>query len=157
MSYTVAQLLNMSSDSLDNLFRESLPGDIPNGEAQGTAILAPGTKYTAEIAEMVNHFAWQGKNFDAATGTLKNRILPLGLSAILAKVYRGESWLDKKDCIVLDYSRDVDACSLDSRRDPHHWAGNVFRRRLLGHNEAYSFCAAVLTPLTSFSRERNDS
>lgn len=104
MSYTVAQLLNMSSDSLDNLFRESLPGDIPNGEAQGTAILAPGTKYTAEIAEMVNHFAWQGKNFDAATGTLKNRILPLGLSAILAKVYRGESWLDKKDCIVLDYS-----------------------------------------------------
>ena len=104
MSYTVAQLLNMSSDSLDNLFRESLPGDIPNGEAQGTAILAPGTKYTEEIAEMVNHFAWQGKNFDAATGTLKNRILPLGLSAILAKVYRGESWLDKKDCIVLDYS-----------------------------------------------------
>ena len=104
MSYTVAQLLNMSSDSLDNLFRESLPGDIPNGEAQGTAILAPGTKYTAEIAEMVNHFAWQGKNFDATTGTLKNRILPLGLSAILAKVYRGESWLDNKDCIVLDYS-----------------------------------------------------
>ena len=104
MSYTVAQLLNMSSDSLDDLFRESLPGDIPNGEAQGTAILAPGTRYTAEIAEMVNHFAWQGKNFDAATGTLKNRILPLGLSAILAKVYRGESWLDKKDCIILDYS-----------------------------------------------------
>lgn len=104
MSYTVAQLLTMSSDSLDDLFRESLPGDIPNGEAHGTAILAPGTRYTVEIAEMVNHFAWQGKNFDAATGTLKNRILPLGLSAILAKVYRGESWLDKKDCIILDYS-----------------------------------------------------
>jgi hypothetical protein len=104
MTYTVPQLLSMSSEALDDLFRQSKPGDIPNGEAQGTAILAPGTKFSPEIANFINHFAWQGKNFDAATGTLKNRILPFGLSAILAKVYKGESWLDKQDCIVLDYS-----------------------------------------------------
>jgi hypothetical protein len=35
---------------------------------------------------------------------LKNRILPFGLNAIIAKVYKGTSWLDNKECIVLDYS-----------------------------------------------------
>ena len=104
MPWTVAQLLEMSSDDLDNLFRSSEPGEIPNGEADGTAIVAAGTKWSPEIAQFVNHFVWQGKTFDAATGTLRNRILPFGMSAILAKVYKGESWLDQKPCIVLDYS-----------------------------------------------------
>lgn len=104
MTYTIPQLLGMSSDALDDLFRQSPPGEIPNGEAQGTAILAPGTTYSPEIAQFINHFAWQGKTFDSSSGTLKNRILPFGLSAILAKVYKGQSWLDEKDCIVLDYS-----------------------------------------------------
>ncbi len=104
MSYTIPQLLSMSSVALDDLFKQSSSGDIPNGEAQGTAILAPGTTYSVEIAQLINHFAWQGKNFDAASGTLKNRILPFGLNAILAKVYKGQSWLDQKECIVLDYS-----------------------------------------------------
>ncbi len=104
MSYTIPQLLGMSSVALDDLFRQSPAGDIPNGEAQGTAILAPGTNYSVEIAQFINHFAWQGKNFDSASGTLKNRLLPMGLNAILAKVYKGQSWLDQKECIVLDYS-----------------------------------------------------
>ena len=104
MPYTVAQLLGMSQKELDDLFTASEPGDIPNGEANGTAIIAPGTTYTEEIASFINHFAWQGKTFDASTGTLRNRILPFGLNAIIAKVYKGTSWFDKKDCIVLDYS-----------------------------------------------------
>lgn len=104
MPYTVPQLLAMSQKELDDLFSASQPGDIPDGPANGTAIIAPGTTYSAEIAEFINHFAWQGKTFDAASGTLRNRILPLGINAILAKVYKGTSWFDKKDCIVLDYS-----------------------------------------------------
>lgn len=104
MSYTIPQLLSMSSTALDDLFRQSPVGEIPNGEAQGTAIIASGTAYSEDIAHFINHFAWQGKNFDAASGTLVNRILPFGLNAILAKVYKSESWLDQKECIVLDYS-----------------------------------------------------
>ncbi|HYK37401.1 hypothetical protein [Alloacidobacterium sp.] len=104
MPYTVPQLLAMSQKELDDLFSASEPGDIPDGPANGTAIIAPGTTYSAEIAEFINHFAWQGKTFDAASGTLRNRILPLGINAIIAKVYKGTSWFDKKDCIVLDYS-----------------------------------------------------
>ena len=104
MTYDVPQLLNLSQAQLDELFANSPSGDIPNGEAEGTAIIAPGTRYTASIAQLINHFAWQGKIFDAAHGTLKNRILAFGFLAIIAKVYKGPSWLDGKECIVLDYS-----------------------------------------------------
>ena len=104
MAITVPDLLKMSQAQLDELFTTSPPGDIPDGEAKGTAIIAPGTTYTDEIAEFINHFAWQGKNFDAKKGALRNRILPFGLNAIIAKVYKGPSWLDGKECIVLDYS-----------------------------------------------------
>jgi len=104
MAYDVPQLLKMSQAQLDELFTNSPVGEIPNGEAKGTAIVAPGTTYTEDIASLVSHFAWQGKTFDAAKGVLRNRILPLGLNAIIAKVYKNPSWLDNKECIVLDYS-----------------------------------------------------
>lgn len=104
MAYDVPQLLTMSQAQLDALFTNSPTGEIPDGEADGTAIVAPGTKYSKEIAAFINHFAWQGKVFDAKNGVLKNRILPFGLNAILAKVYKAPSWLDGKECIVLDYS-----------------------------------------------------
>jgi hypothetical protein len=104
MTYDIPQLLSLQQVQLDELFTNSPAGEIPNGEAKGTAIIAPGTSYSAEIAQLINHFAWQGKIFDAKTGTLKNRILAFGLQAIIAKVYKGSSWLDNKECIVLDYS-----------------------------------------------------
>jgi hypothetical protein len=104
MAIAVSDLLKMTQAQLDELFTNSPAGEIPDGEAKGTAIVAPGTTYTEDIAEFVNHFAWQGKTFDAKKGVLRNRILPLGLNAIIAKVYKGPSWLDGKECIVLDYS-----------------------------------------------------
>jgi len=104
MTYDVPQLLTMSQVQLDELFTNSSAGNIPAGEAKGTAIVAPGTTYTADIAEAINHFAWQGKVFDAEKGLLMNKILSLGLNAIIAKVYKAPSWFDGKECIVLDYS-----------------------------------------------------
>lgn len=104
MPYDVPQLLEMSNADLDALFSSTPAGEIPDGPAKGTAIIAPGTRFSAEIAEMVNLFAWQGKTFDAKRGVLRNRILPIGLNAIIATVYKNPSWLDEKDCIVLDYS-----------------------------------------------------
>jgi hypothetical protein len=104
MAYDVPTLLGMSQDALDELFKKSSAGVIPDGEGEGTAIVAPGTTYTENIAKFVRQFGWQGKVFDAKKGVLKNRILPLGLNAIIAKVYKAPSWLDGKECIVLDYS-----------------------------------------------------
>ena len=104
MAYDVEKLLSMSQADLDTLFGQCAAGEIPDGEADGTAIVAPGTKFSSNIAKFISNFAWQGKVFDARKGVLKNRILPFGLNAIIAKVYKGSSWLDGKECIVLDYS-----------------------------------------------------
>jgi hypothetical protein len=102
---TVPDLLKMSQKELDDLFTKSEPGPIPNGPAEGTAIIAPGTNFSHDIAKFVSLFAWQGKTFDGPHGVLRNRILPIGLNAIVAEVYKGPSWLDGKECIVLDYSK----------------------------------------------------
>jgi hypothetical protein len=105
VAYTASQLLAMSQKQLDDLFSASPAGDIPNGEAEGTAIIASGTVFSPEIAALINIFAWKGKTFDAAHGTLTNRILAFGLNAIVAEVYKASSWFDNKECIVLDYSK----------------------------------------------------
>lgn len=97
--------MKMSQAQLDDLFKASSAGPIPDGEAKGTAIVSPGTVFTSEIAEFVSLFAWRGKTFDGKHGVLSNRILPLGLNAIIAEVYKDASWLDGKECIVLDYSK----------------------------------------------------
>jgi len=81
MAPTVPEMLKMSQTQLDDLFTQAPASEIPSGQARGTAIIAPGT-----------------------TGVLRNKILPFGLNAIIAKVYKGPSWLDNKECIVLDYS-----------------------------------------------------
>lgn len=104
MDSEIQKLLKMSQTELDELFTKSPAGEIPNGEATGTAIVAPGTNYSPNVAEFISNFAWQGKVFDAEKGMLRNKILPFGLNAIIAKVYKGPSWLDGKECIVLDYS-----------------------------------------------------
>ena len=130
MAYTATQLLEMTQSQLDDLFRASPPGPIPTGEATGTAIIAPDTRYSAPIAQFINHFAWQGKVFDPQTKTLKNRISALGFEAIIAEVYTGASWLDGKECIVLDYSETsvVAGWIRDEIRmiEPKFYLGEVF-------------------------------
>ena len=104
MAYDVAKLLTMTQAELDHLFSSVEAGPIPNGDAKGTAIVTPGTPYTPEIAEFINIFAWQGKIFDAQKMLLTNKISVFGLNAVLARIIREPSWLDGKECIVLDYS-----------------------------------------------------
>jgi hypothetical protein len=130
MAYDVQQLLRMTQAQLDELFTNSPVGDIPDGEGKGTAIIAAGTTFSPEIASFINHFAWQGKIFDAKAGLLKNKILPFGIAAIVAQVYKGESWFDRKECIVLDYSQTslVAGWIRDEIRmiEPKFYLGEVF-------------------------------
>lgn len=104
MGRLVSEWLKMEQAELDAVFSAHQAGPIPDGEAKGTAIIAPGTSVSDDIAKLVNIFAWQGKVFDADRGFLRNAILPFGLKAIVAKVYKEPSWLDGNECIVLDYS-----------------------------------------------------
>ena len=104
MAMDAKQLLKMSQQELDAMFSAHDAGPIPDGEAKGTPIIAPGTSGSEKIAEFINIFVWQGKVFDAKAGLLRNHILAFGIKAIIARVYKGPSLLDGKECIVLDYS-----------------------------------------------------
>ena len=99
------QFLKMSGEQLDDLFRKSPAGDIPSGRTDGLAIVASGTEISDEIAHFVNIFNWKGKIFDPEKGQLINRIGLIEHPLIVAKVYKGKSWFDEKECIVIDYSK----------------------------------------------------
>jgi len=105
MALTTSALLDMSQDELDALFRDSPAGPVPSGEAAGTVILKPGTIFADIAAEAAEAIAWQGKVFDSASKTLRNKITPAGIQNVVAAVYLGESWFDQKECVVLDYSK----------------------------------------------------
>ena len=97
-------IVKMSQEDVDALFRASPAGDIPVGEGAGTVIYHPSTQ-RAEVAEKLVHLiAWQGKIFDPVKGELHNKVSPLHLHAIRAKVYKDKSWFDGNEAIILDYS-----------------------------------------------------
>jgi hypothetical protein len=100
----VAALMAMSQSELDETFRASPAGDIPSGEAEGTVLVAPGTELTDIAAKLIHLLAWKGKVFDPDRGELRNEVLPTGIKAVRAKVYKDASWYDEAECIVLDYS-----------------------------------------------------
>jgi hypothetical protein len=104
MPITTPDLLDLSQDEIDDLFRRSEPGPIPAGEGEGTALIAPGSVLAEPSAVIARLVAWKGKIFDAEKGELINEIGPTGHLAVPAKVYLGDSWFDHQPAIVLDYS-----------------------------------------------------
>jgi hypothetical protein len=95
----------MNQAELDDLFLRSPAGPIPAGEADGTVLFDPGTPIEDVAARVAHLMFWKGKVFDPSKGELHNRILPPGIPAIAALVYKAPSWIDGKDCVVLDYSK----------------------------------------------------
>src|SRR5262245_6476900 len=130
MALTAAELLRKKPAELDALFREAPPGNLPEGEGTGTALIAPGCICAKVFAWFIRWFFWQGKVFDAAQRCLVNRILPFGVKAIKAQVSKEKSWLDGQECIVLDYARTslVARCIRDEIREvaPGLYLGKVF-------------------------------
>jgi hypothetical protein len=98
-------ITRMSRGELDQLFRDSPSGPIPTGPARGTAILLPGSGLDRAISALVRALVWKGKIFSPATSDLKNRIGPLGIPLIRARVYQDRSWFAEGQAIVLDYSK----------------------------------------------------
>ncbi|MEQ1622752.1 MAG: hypothetical protein ABL919_15205 [Methylococcales bacterium] len=109
MNSTVNNWLSKSREELDEIYRNAEPGNIPEGDTKGTAILA-GSAFAKIVAFLAGVLAWQGKIFDVfcpggQAGLLVNKVTPFSLTFIVAKVYRDLSWLDGKETIVIDYSR----------------------------------------------------
>jgi hypothetical protein len=105
MPITARELLLMPGARLDELYRRCNSGPIPAGDSKGTALIWTDTWLARPIAWMVRSIFWKGKIFDGTNDTLVNKITPIGIHAIEARVYKGESWLDGKESIILDYSR----------------------------------------------------
>jgi len=108
MSNTLQSWMSLSREELDEIYRTATPGPLPTGDTRGTAIVT-GALLPRTLARIARLFAWQGKVFDifadnGSAGILINKITPFSLNFIVAKVYRGDSWLDGRDTIVIDYS-----------------------------------------------------
>jgi hypothetical protein len=102
---SVGALMRMSSAQRDEMFRSSPAGDVPRGKGDGVAMLPFGPVPTRVAAALIRALIWRGKVFDPRYDGLRNRMTPLGLRVIRAKVYKNPSWVDGEECIVLDYSR----------------------------------------------------
>jgi len=105
MVVDVPQLAEMSPDELDTLFGSSPAGEIPVGRTKGAVLVAPGTDIAWPAKRLIHFLAWRGKVFNPQQGDLLNLILPFGVRAVRAKVYKDASWLDQNETIVLDYSK----------------------------------------------------
>lgn len=101
-------LLGKSKADLDVIFQAAPAGPVPQGNAQGEAVIWGTSGFFSRLfAHFVDDFAWQGKVFTKhpdGTTTLLNKLGPDGKRDVEASVYPTESWLDGKPCIVLDYS-----------------------------------------------------
>jgi len=105
MAITTADMMKMSPAELDQLYRNSTVGEIPNGQSTGTVVFVTGIPTRNILSSLVRLLAWQGKVFYHEQGFLLNRITILGLKLVKAKVYRGKSWFSNGEAIILDYSQ----------------------------------------------------
>ena len=99
---TMDQLVRMSPAELHALFAASPAAPVPSGFLPGRAIKDPGSRRTVANARRTR-LVWQGKIF-RDDGTMINRFFGAG-RAIPADVSVGESQIDGRPALVLDYSR----------------------------------------------------
>ena len=93
-------LLRASQSELEELYRRSEWSPVPLGFSPGRVIPSPGSRNTVRRSRLVGA-VWKGKVI-RPDGTMINRG-PLGLEAVTARVYVGESWLDGRPSLVMDY------------------------------------------------------
>jgi len=102
---TEAVLLGTANSELDALFRESPAGPIPDGDTRGTLLAWPGTRWAKPLASVVYLIAWKGKVLNRRDTLLCNKITPFWLQLIKARLSHDDSWVDQRECILIDYSK----------------------------------------------------
>jgi hypothetical protein len=145
MDAVVRKWLEMPRTELDHIFRAAPAGTPPQGEMEGTVIIG-GTGFSYLLAVLVRALVWQGKVFDMAApphkGVLVNKITPFNISLVAAEVYRGDSWLDGREAIIIDYSKTSFIASKirDEIREvePGLFLGKVW----CGHTRLFDFALA---------------
>ena len=64
MHARVASWLKMSRGDLDELYKRTESGAVPDGDTSGTAIVLSGSFIARIVATCARWFAWKGKVFD---------------------------------------------------------------------------------------------
>jgi len=105
MPITTADLMQMSPAALEDLYRRSPVGEIPNGQSNGTVVFVAGLPTNQLLAAIVKLLAWQGKVFYREQGFLLNRVTLFGWQLVKANVDRGKSWFCDGEAIILDYAK----------------------------------------------------
>jgi hypothetical protein len=106
MAVTLDGLTRLSQTELDDLFRASPMGDMPDGDAEGIAIVAlEGPAVEGPILWFARWLAWRGKVVDRPRQTLLNKVGPFSWHLIRASMYVAPSWFDTQPAIILDYSK----------------------------------------------------
>lgn len=93
-------LVRMNRCDLEALYRGAEIGCPPKGVVNGRAIINPGSKMTVPTSRVV-HLMWQGKV--VSDDVMVNRVFG-GFRAVQARVFVGDSWLDGKPTLVMDYA-----------------------------------------------------
>jgi hypothetical protein len=104
-TFKPVDLLRMSQAEIDALYKQGSVGDIPDGDSDGIAIIAPGTILAKLLALLSKLFAWQGKYFYRDREFFLNKIPPFGIRAFKGEIYRGNGWFCDGEAIILDYSK----------------------------------------------------
>jgi hypothetical protein len=98
---TFQALSCMTRSQLEAIYRDSAPGTLPSGFVQGKTIILPEESFDGRRSKMANAF-WKGKHIDAAEGTFVNQ-WAIG-RAVRGRACLGESWLDGRPSLILDYA-----------------------------------------------------
>ncbi|GAB4181702.1 MAG: hypothetical protein Fur006_16990 [Coleofasciculaceae cyanobacterium] len=105
MTITIKTLMNMSQVELDELYKKSSVGKIPEGEGKGTALFLFGLKVGEVFAPIIHLIAWQGKIFHPEQNLMINRATPFRIELLKAQIYKGNSLLGDGEAIIVDYSK----------------------------------------------------
>ncbi len=98
-------LLSMSQAEIDDIYKQGSVGEIPNGDSQGIAIIAPGTIFATILALLSQLLVWEGKFFVREQGFFLNNLPPFGIRAFKGKIYKDKGWFCDGEAIILDYSQ----------------------------------------------------
>jgi hypothetical protein len=98
---SLEQLAGMSWCELEALYRHSCPTEIPVGYARGIPLYDPAKRFTG-LRTKCTRALWRGKHVRCDDSLINQWC---GLRAIKAEVYCGESWLDGRPAVIMDYSK----------------------------------------------------
>ena len=96
--YTLDDLARRPWCELEAIYRAADAGTAPCGFMRGHVVFRD-DDFLAGPRSKLNNFAWQGKHF--SDGALINQFR--GVKMIRAKVAPGDSWLDGRPALILDY------------------------------------------------------